>query len=76
MSFWDDFKDLFKTKDQLEEEKNKKLQDALKKEESVTNQLKQLEDLYNSTLEEEPDINELFPQESGLETIEYTPKTD
>ena len=57
MSFWDDFKDLFKTKDQLEEEKNKKLQDALKKEESVTNQLKQLEDLYNSTLEEELYIN-------------------
>lgn len=76
MSFWDDFKDLFKTKEQLEEERTQAISDALKKEEQVTTQLKQLEELYNSTLEKEPDINELFPSDSGLKTIEYTPKTD
>ena len=44
MSFWDDFKDLFKTKEQLEEERTQAISDALKKEEQVTTQLKQLEE--------------------------------
>ena len=47
MSFWEDFKNLFKTKQKLEEEKAQKLASALKGEDKVTEQLKQLENLYN-----------------------------
>ena len=38
-SFWDDFKDLFKTESQLKEERQKELAAALEAEKSITGQL-------------------------------------
>lgn len=76
MSFWEDFKNLFKTKQKLEEEKAQKLASALKGEDKVTEQLKQLENLYNIGMEKEKDVEELFPKESGLKTVDYKAATD
>ncbi|MGN0795895.1 MAG: hypothetical protein ACI4MT_02935 [Christensenellales bacterium] len=76
MSFWEDFKDLFKTKQKLEEEKSAKIADALKGESKITEQMKQLENLYQAGKEEDKDIDELFPTESGLKTVEYTAASD
>ena len=76
MSFWEDFKDLFKTKQKLEEEKSAKIADALKGESKITEQMKQLEKLYQMGKEPEKDVDELFPSDSGLKTVEYTVATD
>lgn len=77
-SIWDEFKNLFKTDQQLEEERQKKINEALNKENSVVDKLKELEKQYDDSLpkEEEPDLDSLFPKESGLKEIEYTPRTD
>lgn len=77
-SFWDEFKDLFKTESQLEEERQKKIFDALNKEGEVVDKLKELEKQYNESLpkEEEIDVDALFPKESPLKEIEYTPRSD
>ena len=76
MSFWEDFKDLFKTKQKLEEEKSAKIADAVKGESKRTEQMKQLEKLYQRGKEPEKDVDELFPSDSGLKTVEYTVATD
>ena len=77
-SIWDEFKDLFKTDKQLEEERQRKINDALAKENDVVEKLKELEKQYNDSLpkEETPDLESLFPKESGLKEIEYTPRSD
>lgn len=77
-SIWEDFKNLFKSDDQLEEEKRKKIDEALSQENAVVDRLKELEKQYNDSLpkEEEPDIDSLFPKESGLKEIDYTARTD
>lgn len=77
-SVWDDIKDLFKTKSQLAQEKQQKLNDALNKEGELLDKLRDLENQYNLSLpkEEEPDLEKLFPSHSGLEEIEYTPRSD
>ncbi len=77
-SFWDEFKDLFKTDSQLEEERQKEINDALGKESEVVEKLKELEKQYNDSLpkEEEVDIDTLFPKESPYKEIEYTAKSD
>lgn len=77
-SIWEDFKNLFKSDDQLEEEKRKKIDEALNQENAVVDKLKELEKQYNDSLpkEEEPDIDSLFPKESGLKEIDYTARTD
>ena len=46
-SWWDDIKDLFKTKKQKAAEENEKVNNALRRESQITGQLKALEDEYN-----------------------------
>ena len=77
-SIWDEIKDLFKTDKQLEEERQRKINDALNAENSVVDKLKELEKQYKDTLpkEETPDLDALFPKDSGLKEIEYTPRSD
>lgn len=77
-SIWDEIKDLFKTDKQLEEERQRKINDALDAENSVVDKLKDLEKQYNDSLpkDEEPDLDSLFPKDSGLKEIEYTPRSD
>lgn len=77
-SFWDEFKNLFKTDSQLEEERQEKINDALHKESEVVEKLKELEKQYNDSLpkEEEIDIDALFPKESPYKEIEYSAKSD
>lgn len=76
-SLWDEFKDLFKTKSQREQEKNDALQDAREKEKDVVKQLKELDEQYQESIkEEEPDLEELFPSDSGLREHLYEAETD
>lgn len=77
-SIWDEIKDLFKTDKQLEEERQRKINDALNAENSVVDKLKEVEKQYNDSLpkEETPDLDALFPKDSGLKEIEYTPRSD
>ncbi len=78
MSFWDDFKDLFKTKKQIEEEKAAGVGNALKREKELADKLQKLEEEYNSSLpkDEKIDFDKLFPKESGLEKIDVTLDSD
>lgn len=77
-SIWEEFKNLFKTDDQIESERQKKIDEALKAENSVVDKLKEIEKKYNDSLpkEDEIDIDSVFPKDSGLKEIEYTPRTD
>ncbi len=77
-SFWDEFKDLFKTQSQKDEERRQQIKDAVEAEKSLTEQLAALDKEYRESLPEEelPDLDKLFPEDSGLEKIEYTPATD
>ena len=77
-SFWDEFKDLFKTDSQRKEEKQQAIADALEAEKAVTDRLAELDREYRESLPEEPepDIDALFPESLGLEKVEYTPATD
>ena len=76
--FWEEFKDLFKTQSQKAEERRQEISDALAAEKEVTAQLEQLDREYRESLpvEEEPDLEALFPVESGYEKVDYTPATD
>lgn len=47
-TIWDEFKNLFKTDQQLEEERQKKINEALSEENSVVDKLKELEN--NTTI--------------------------
>ncbi len=77
-SLWDEFKDLFKTKEQREQEKRDGINDALKREKDVVQQLEELEQQYRDSLpkQEEPDLEQLFPSDSGLKEMEYEAETD
>lgn len=77
-SFWDEFKDLFKTDSQREEERRQQIKDAVAAQKSLTEQLAKLDSEYRAGLPvaEQPDLDELFPESSGLKEIEYTPATD
>lgn len=78
-SFWDEFKDLFKTKSQKDKEKAQALKDALDKENEITAKLEELDKAYRDSQasdDEEIDLEKLFPSSSGLKEIEYTPQSD
>ncbi len=77
-SFWDEFKDMFKTDSEKASEKQQSINDALEKEKSITEKLAALEKEYNDSLpkEEEPDLEKLFPSESGLKELEYSVSSD
>ena len=61
-SWWDDIKDLFKTKKQKAAEENEKVNNALRRESQITGQLKALEDEYNKNnpAAPDPDFDEIF----------------
>jgi len=77
-SFWDEFKDMFKSDSEKAAERQESINDALEKEKSITEQLAALEKEYNDSLpkEEEIDVEKLFPSDSGLKEIEYSAATD
>ncbi|MDD4839194.1 MAG: hypothetical protein PHE93_00790 [Clostridia bacterium] len=78
MSFWDEFKKLFQTNQQREEEKANKINDAIKNESSLTSKLQELEKQYQSSLPKssEVDLESLFPSSLGLSKIDYDAKSD
>jgi len=61
-SWWDEIKDLFKTKKQKQSEENEKVNDALRRESEITGKLKSLEDEYkkNNPDAPDPDFDEIF----------------
>lgn len=67
-TIWDEFKNLFKTDQQLEEERQKKINEALSEENSVVDKLKELEKQYNDSLpkEENPISIRSFPKSPDL----------
>jgi hypothetical protein len=77
-SFWDEFKKLFQTAQQREEEKSQKIKDALSKEQSVVEKLKELEEQYRQSLPKQADIDleKLFPSTLELEKMDYDAPTD
>ncbi len=77
-SLWDEFKDLFKTKSQREQEKQESVDEALEREKDVVKQLEELDKQYKDSLPEEeaPDLDRLFPKDSGYEEMEYSAPTD
>ncbi len=77
-TFWEEFKNLFKTDVQLEEERQKKINEALGAEKEITDKLQKLEKEYEASLpdEEIPDIDKLFPNSFELKEIEYKPRSD
>lgn len=77
-SFWDEFKELFKTDSQKAEEKQNKIKDTLAKESELVNKLDELDKSWQAsqTPDDEVDIDALFPQDSGLRELEYNPATD
>lgn len=76
--FWEEFKDLFKTDSRREEERRQEINNALQAEKELSEQLQQLDREYRESLPEEevPDLDKLFPEDLGLEKIDYTPDTD
>ena len=66
-TFWEEFKDLFKTQSQKDEERRQEISAALEAEKEVTAQLEQLDREYRDSLpaEEEPDNDTLFPVDAG-----------
>lgn len=77
-SFWEEFKDLFKTDKQLEQERQQKINDALNAEKDLSAKLAELDKQYQDSLpkEEKPDVDALFPKDNQLKEIEYTPASD
>lgn len=77
-SVWDEIKDLFKTEQQLERERQQKINDAIKKEADVSKKLAELDKQYKDSLpkEDKIDVDKIFPKESGLKEIEYAPESD
>lgn len=76
--FWEDFKDIFKSKSRKEEEKQQKVSDVLQSENELVSKLAELEEAYKSSLPktEKPNLEELFPTSLGLEKLIYDAPTD
>lgn len=77
-SLWEEFKDLFKTDAQLEQERQQKINAALNAEKEVASKLAELDKQYqdSQTAVEAPDVDALFPKSERLSEIEYSPSTD
>lgn len=76
--WWEEFKNLFKTDNQIEQERQQKINDVLNAEKEVANKLADLEKQYNDTLEkvEKPDVDSLFPKVEKRAELEYNPYSD
>lgn len=77
-SWWEEFKDLFKTDAQLEQERQQKINSVLQSEKDVVERLAELEKQYNDTLvkTEAPDVESLFPKNEERAEIKYTTQSD
>ncbi len=76
-TFWDEVKDIFKTKKQKDEEKSAALKNALESEKGITEQLENLDKEYKANKYDYADeIAELFPENLGLEKIDYSVESD
>ena len=77
MSFWDELKDLFKTDDERDEERRRKLQQASEGTSELEKKLAELDAKWQDSIPKQTyDLDALFPKKSGLEEIEYTPRSD
>ncbi len=77
MSFWDDLKDLFKTDDQKDEEQKRRLAEAKEGEQELEKQLAELDKKYKESKPAKTyDVDSIFPRDSGLKEVEYTPRSD
>ncbi|MBO4554969.1 MAG: hypothetical protein J5713_04230 [Clostridia bacterium] len=79
MSFWDELKELFKTDDERDEERRRRLAEAQKGTSDLEKKLAELDAAYKSKNQkktEEYDLDALFPKDSGLKEIDYNAKTD
>lgn len=77
-SFLNEIKKMFKSKQRIAEEEAQKIKDALEKESSIVETLKELERQYNLDNNKNiaPDYTDKLPEEISLDRIKYTPKTD
>lgn len=79
-SIWDEFKDLFKTKTQREDDRQKQIEDALVADDELSAKLDALDKAYaeyqKNSAEKEENLEKLFPPSLDLDEIEYTPKSD
>ncbi|NLZ25421.1 MAG: hypothetical protein GX891_03070 [Clostridiales bacterium] len=77
-SFFEELKKLLKPKQDLQEDKSKAIEEALKKEKDTVDKLKELEDEYLKSVNEKQmqKVAELFPETLGLEKKQYQPKSD
>lgn len=77
-SIFDRIADWFKTDEQKETEKRNEINAALEAEKELAARLEELDRQYREGLPSEPeyDLDELFPEDLGLEKVEYTPETD
>ena len=77
MSFWDELKELFKTDDERDEERRRRLQEASEGTSELEKQLAALDAKWQKSLPKQTyDLDALFPKKTGLEEIDYTPRTD
>lgn len=74
MSIWDDIMDIFKSKDQLEKEKQDAINAAKESEKDLLNSLSELEKQYNESLPVKPekDYSKLIEEFNKLEKIDNT----
>lgn len=74
--YWEDIKDLFKSKKRLKEEEAQEVGAAVKKEESILEQLKKLEAEYAQSVKKEtPDFDAMFPT-INLDRVSYGVDSD
>lgn len=75
-NYWKDFKNLFKSKQRLQEEESQAVGDAVAKEDEIVKKLKELEERYKATLTEDtPDFDAVF-QPVTLERVSYDVDND
>ncbi len=77
-NIWDEIKDYLTPESKQEEERRKKTEQAVKESRELEDELAKLEKEYTDSLpkEEAPDLEALFPSDSGLREKAYTPPTD
>ena len=78
--FWNEFKDLFKSENKKKSESINQINNILEKEKSsLVGKLDNLDRTYKNyekSKEKKPDLESLFPTNSGLKEIDYKSKTD
>ena len=77
MSFWDDLKDIFKSDEDKDDEQKRKLGEARQGESELEKKLAEMDAQFKSKKQKQTfDVDAIFPSDSGLKEVEYTPRTD